>query len=114
MREKKPTLHCLLESSNSVNMKLYHATTKEYWEEIQKEGVLWGRKNQYWQGNKMSRITWLALKKENTRYGKGDGSGEWAIPEVLLEVELPAGEYAGDTWQIRYYEPIPISQVKRV
>ena len=95
-------------------MKVYHATTEKYWKEIQKECVLWGRKDTYWCGNKMSRVTYLALEKENARYGKGDGSGEWAEPEVLLEVEIPAGEYPGDDWQIRYYEPILISQVKRL
>lgn len=96
-------------------MKLYHATTKEYWEEIQKEGVLWGRKD--WNngfGEKMSRCTYLALEKQNARYGKGDGSGGWAEPEVLLEVELPEGDYAGDDWQIRYYEPIPLAKVREI
>ena len=101
-------------------MKVYHATTKENWKEIQKEGVLWGRKGWYWdgksintkkRGNKMSRLTYLAIEKENARYGKCDGSGEWAIPEVLLEVEFPNGNYS---WQIAHHEPIPISQIKRI
>jgi len=99
---------------NKPVFKAYHATTEKAWKEIQEEGVLWGRKNQYWEGSLMSRVTWLALKKEHARYGKNDGSGEWAVPEVLLEVTLPVGKYAGDDWQIRCYEPISIDQVKRI
>ena len=94
-------------------MIVYHATTNKYWKEIQKEGVLWGRKD--WDngfGKKMSRCTYLALEKKNAKYGKGDGSGEWAEPEVLLEVEIPDKKYSGDNWQIRCYDSIPISKVR--
>ena len=90
-------------------MKVYHATTENAWKKIQKEGVLWGKRS--WA---KSRLTYLALKRENAVYGKGDGSGEWSEPEVLLEVEIPAGNYPGDDWQIRYYKPIPIKKVTRV
>jgi len=94
-------------------MIVYHATTKAAWKEIQAEGVLWGRKNQdNGFGVMMSRVTYLAFDKQNARYGNKDGSGGWAEPEVLLEVEIPEGSYPGDDWQIRYYEPIPINSVK--
>ncbi len=44
----------------------YHGTTEEAWEEIQKEGVLWGRKDTYNEcGSLMSRVTWLARKQQN-------------------------------------------------
>ena len=97
-------------------MKVYHATTKKAWKEIQKEGVLWGRKNvDNGFGKLMSRCTYLALEKINAVYSRyGLGGGEWAIPEVMLEVEIPKGKYPGDYWQIRYYEPISISKVKKV
>ena len=96
-------------------MKLYHATTEEYWKEIQKEGVLWGRKgwkNDY--GHLMSRCTYLAIKKKDAKYGKGDGSGEWAEPEVLLEIDWCEGDFSGNQWQLRCYEPISLSKIKRI
>ena len=92
-------------------MKLYHGTTKEAWEEIQKEKILWGRKNQYWCGNKMDRINWLAVKKEHA--GLYDDKGITDRECILLEVDMP--EVANHTyWEYVTYKPIPISRIKRI
>ena len=91
-------------------MKVYHATTEKNWKEIQKDKILWGRKNKRNSSGKlMSRVTYLALKKEDAHYDFTNKKRE-----VLLEVEIPAGQYPGDHWQIRFYESIPVTQVKRI
>ena len=93
-------------------MKLYHGTTEEAWNEIQEEGVLWGRKNQFWCGNKMDRITWLAYKREHA--GIYDNRGITKTPCVILEVEVPDIKHSDEAWQYVTYDPIPISKVKRI
>lgn len=93
-------------------MKLYHGTTEEVWTEIQKEGVLWGRKDQYWQGGKLDRITWLAYDIKHA--GIYDEKGITDKPCVILEVEVPDLEHSKDTWQYVTYDPIPLSKIRRI
>jgi len=91
-------------------MKFYHGTTKKYWKEIQKEGVLWGRKNCFWMGNEMSRVTYLARDKKDA--GLYNDKGITKRQCVLLEVDIPEIKF-WNGWQIRIYEPIPINCVKK-
>jgi RNA:NAD 2'-phosphotransferase (TPT1/KptA family) len=83
-------------------MIFYHGTSKENWEQIQKEGILFGKRNA------PSRCTYLAVDIDEARqYG-----------DILLEVEYDPSihptenNYISDCWQIRVYEPIPIEQIK--
>lgn len=106
-------------------MKFYHGTTKKVWKEIQKEGVLWGRKNQYWGkypdgswkqndegiGHKMQRITWFARDFKDA--GIYDDKGLTSKQAVILEIAFPEIKEWND-WQMTCYEPIPIDKVKRV
>lgn len=89
-------------------MTWYHGTSQVFWQEIQAEGVLWGRKNQ----KGMSRCTWLATKpKYSERWG-----------DIILEIEYdpvrrhdrkgPLNNYDPDSWQIIVYEPIELSAIK--
>ena len=90
-------------------MKFYHGTTEEHWKEIQKEGVLWGRKNQYWCGHKMSRINQFAKEKKNAGIYNDKGLTEKLC--IILEVDFPEiKEWEG--WQMTTYKPIPIARVK--
>lgn len=81
----------------------YHATTPDRWTEIQREGVLWGKRNA------PSRCTYLARKPEDAKpYG-----------EVLLEVSFDPdthipNNFSPDCWQCRVYHPIPLSQVRAI
>jgi hypothetical protein len=93
-------------------MKLYHGTTEDFWKEIQIEGVLWGRKNQYWMGNLISRVTWLAVKKRHA--GIYDDKGLTNTKCVILEVDFPDEYIHKDCWQIVIDDPIPISRITRV
>ncbi len=92
-------------------MKFYHGTSQENWEKIQAEGVLWGVRNA------PSRCTYLAIKPEQAeRFGAG----------VLLEVEYEPDNYRKDEvgnvhnhwgegcWELRVYEPITLSKVRRI
>lgn len=110
---------------NSCNMVFYHGTSKEIWEEIQKEGILFGRRYVTdSSGNiikEVDRCTYLAVDKEEAECYGG----------VVLEVEyepldkkgnikkikrksksVPANNYCPDSWQLRVYEPIPIENIK--
>ena len=93
-------------------MKMYHGTTEEAWNEIQKDGMLWGRKNRIWEGHKLSRINWLATKKE---YARVFENNKHISPEecVLLEVDMPDVKEC-DYWEYVTYEPILLSRVKRI
>lgn len=92
-------------------MIFYHGTSKENWEIIQNEGILYGRRYiTDSDGNtlkEVDRCTYLAVDKEEAqRYG-----------EVVLEVEYDPtnskhNNYKEDCWQVRVYEPISLSQVK--
>lgn len=85
-------------------MIFYHSTTKENYEKILKEGVLFGERNT------PSRCTYLAVNKEDA-IGYG---------EILLEVEYNPFEnrcqnnFNPESWQLRVYEPISINNVKIV
>jgi carboxylesterase type B len=89
-------------------MKFYHGTSQENWEQIQKEGVLFGRQ---FVGNKeYPRRTYLAVDIEEARcYGN-----------IVLEVEYnphkhkKMNNYCEDCWQLRVYEPITIDNIKLV
>lgn len=94
-------------------MKLYHGTTKENWDKIKKEGILWGIRGA--DGFCPDRCTYFAIKKEHARVGINQDE-----PEILLEVDYDVEDGAsrrvcslgaGD-WQYRIYEPIPIEKVK--
>lgn len=103
-------------------MKFYHGTTETGWKEMQKEGILFGKRDAETMKcfPKACRVTWLALKKKDAM--------QWAKP-VLLEVEYnPYDEngekrsdkhgsltnYHPDCWQLTCYEPIPIENIKRI
>ena len=94
-------------------MILYHGTSKKNWEKIQQEGILWGRRyilNSDGSIKKeVDRCTYLAVDKEEAKqYG-----------DVLLEVEYEPfnskhNNYCEGCWQVRVYEPIPLSQIKEL
>ena len=87
-------------------MKFYHGTSRENWEAIQNEGILFGRL--LVNNNLISRCTYLAVDIEEAKcYG-----------EVVLEVEYDPykhkkmNNYIEDCWQLRVYEPIPLTDIK--
>ena len=94
-------------------MVFYHGTSKENWNTIQKDGTLYGRRfvtddN----GNiikEVDRCTYLAVDLEEAKcYG-----------DVVLQVEYDPlnskhNNYTEDCWQVRVYEPIPISKIQEV
>ena len=94
-------------------MKFYHGTTHENWKLIQDEGVLFGRRhildNEGKTVKEVNRCTYLATDKdEAASYG-----------DVVLEVEYNPyasehNNYMPDCWQLRVYEPIPLTNVKRL
>ncbi len=91
-------------------MVLYHGTSKENWNIIQKEGILYGRRFVVDdKGNvikEVDRCTYLAIDPEEAKcYG-----------DVVLQVEYNPlsskhNNYKEGCWQIRVYEPIPLSDV---
>lgn len=93
-------------------MTFYHGTSKENWDAIQEEGVLWGRRfivdNNGNPIREVDRCTYLATDiKEAEHYG-----------EVVLKVEYNPfinprnNNYIDGCWQVRVYEPIPISDIE--
>jgi RNA:NAD 2'-phosphotransferase (TPT1/KptA family) len=87
-------------------MKFYHGTSRENWEAIQNEGILFGRL--LVNNKEVSRCTYLAVDIEEAKcYG-----------EVVLEVEYDPykhkkmNNYIEDCWQLRVYEPIPLTDIK--
>ena len=85
-------------------MIFYHGTSKENWGKIQREGVLLGERGA------PSRCTYLAVSKEEAeKYGP-----------VILQVEYDPmmcpenNNYVDGCWQVRVYEPIPLSQIKEL
>ena len=93
-------------------MIFYHGTSKENWNTIQKEGILWGRR--YITTNngikEVDRCTYLAVDKEEAeQYG-----------DVVLKVEYNPfinpthNNYIENCWQVRVYEPIPLTDIERI
>ena len=94
-------------------MIFYHGTSKENWNAIQKEGILYGRR--FVTGNngniikEVDRCTYLAVDLEEAKcYG-----------DVVLQVEYNPtnskhNNYKENCWQIRVYEPIPLSNVTKL
>lgn len=91
-------------------MIFYHGTSKEKWDAIQKEGVLFGRR--YITDNdgnvikEVNRCTYLAVDLEEAKcYG-----------DIVLLVEYNPfdskhNNYKVGCWQIRVYEPIPLCNI---
>lgn len=94
-------------------MKFYHGTTEEAWSAIQQEGVLWGVRPAVTLTDGIEinpcRCTYLSIDsaEEAAQYGP-----------VVLEVEYSPGSlkdnWARGAWQLRVYDPIPISKVRKV
>lgn len=92
-------------------MIFYHGTTKENWKKIKEEGVLYGRRYVTDNNGKIlkevDRCTYLATDIEEAKhYG-----------EVILRIEYDPksskrNNYVDGCWQLRVYEPIPLSQIK--
>lgn len=93
-------------------MVFYHGTLQENWEVIQQEGFLYGRRYVTDSNGKIvkevSRCTYLATDLEEAKcYG-----------DVVLQVEYDPfkhkkeNNYIDGCWQLRVYEPIPLSQIK--
>lgn len=79
----------------------YHGTSEDNWRKIQEEGVLWGIRDG-------SRCTYLADRMEEAYcYGR-----------IVLLIEYNPGwltdNYVAECWQIRVYDPIPISNIIRL
>ena len=93
-------------------MTFYHGTSKENWDTIQKEGVLFGRRyTTTTKGFKqVDRCTYLAVDKEEAeQYG-----------DVVLKVEYNPfktpkhNNYCEGCWQVRVYEPITLQNIKKL
>jgi hypothetical protein len=95
-------------------MIFYHGTSKENWDAIQKEGVLYGRRfvtdNDGNVIKEADRCTYLAIDLEEAKcYG-----------DVILQVEYDPfkhkneNNYIDGCWQVRVYEPIPISKIQEI
>ena len=93
-------------------MTFYHGTSKENWEAIQKEGMLYGRRYILGENGfplkEVDRCTYLAVDLEEAKY----------YGEVVLRVEYDPfkrkkrNNYIEGCWQVRVYEPIPLSAIK--
>lgn len=94
-------------------MIFYHGTSIENWNAIQKEGILYGKRfitdNN---GNiikEVNRCTYLAVEPEEAKcYG-----------DILLQVEYNPlnskhNNYMEGCWQVRVYEPIPLSDITKL
>jgi len=83
-------------------MIFYHSTSQLNWERIQTEGVLWGIRNA------PSRCTYLAVEKQNVKPSMD------VILKVEYEPKAGSDNYVTGCWQIRVYDPIPLSDVELV
>jgi hypothetical protein len=88
-----------------MNTVFYHGTSNEVWNDIQKEGALFGKRS-----GTVHRATYLTTDIDEAKcYGT-----------VVLEVRYNPSEhpkmnnYTDDCWQFRVYEPIPITNIKRI
>ena len=93
-------------------MIFYHGTSYENWENIKQEGVLYGRRyvTEGSQVKEVNRCTYLATDIDEAKcYGN-----------IVLQVEYDPfkhkkrNNYIDGCWQIRVYEPIPISNVTQI
>ena len=96
----------------------YHSTSEEAWERIQTEGVLWGvREHPSGQPRRRlpdapSRCTWLAISRDVAYFGP-------VMLKVLYDYadgfrRQQCNYWDEDCWQMRVYEPIPITNVTRL
>ena len=95
-------------------MIFYHGTNKEAWTEIQREGVLWGRRwitdNDETKIKEVDRCTYLAVDLEEAKY----------YGDVVLQVEYDPmkpgakNNYCEGCWQVRVYEPIPLHDINKI
>ena len=95
-------------------MIFYHGTSKENWEKIQQEGVLYGRRYITDENGvrlkEVDRCTYLAVDLEEAKY----------YGDIILQVEYnplkhkTKNNYAEGCWQVRVYEPIPLSAIKKL
>ena len=107
-----PTISANLDLTQGSNyMIFYHGTSKENWAAIQQEGFLYGRR--YITGNngkilkEVDRCTYLTTDLEEANY----------YGKVVLQVEYDpksskCNNYVDGCWQLRVYEPIPLSKIK--
>lgn len=95
-------------------MTFYHGTSEKHWQEIQKEGFLFGRRfildSNGKQIKEVSRCTYLAVDLEEAKcYG-----------DIILSVEYNPykrprrNNYIEGCWQVRVYEPIPLQNIKKI
>lgn len=99
--------------SDNKYFTFYHGTSKENWNKIQEEGVLWGRRFvELKKGviTEIDRCTYLATTKEEAEhYG-----------DIVLEVyynpllDKDNNNYHPNSWQLRVYCPISIENIKRI
>lgn len=96
-------------------MKFYHGTTEENWEQIQKDGQLFGY------DRILSNDRKTVLQEFRKTYLATDMEEAECYGDVVLEVEYDpykkgarCNSFNEDCWQIRVYEPIPISNIKRI
>lgn len=101
----------------------YHGTSKDNWNKIQKEGILWGRRfvtdND---GNiikEVSRCTYLTPDLEEAKqYGNVILKVEYnpfdAKGRIKKDKRKPLNNYVPDCWQMRVYEPISIDSIKLI
>lgn len=99
-------------------MKFYHGTSKESWEKIKAEGILFGGDGYHNRNDKKAyRYTYLTpdisvakkygevlLEVEYTPVGAGSGIDNYGF-------DPPEGEYC---WQFSVFIPIHLSNVKRI
>lgn len=86
-------------------MKFYHGTSEENWGKIKKEGILYGRR--------------YVLNNDGTVHHEVDRCTYLATGDVVLEVDYNPlnskhNNHTEGCWQVRVYEPIPLSQIKRM
>lgn len=99
----------------------YHGTSKDNWDKIQEEKILWGRRfvtdNN---GNiikEVARCTYLTPDFEEAKhYGDVILKVEYnpfdAKGRIKKDKRKPLNNYIPDCWQMRVYEPINIDSVK--
>ena len=94
-------------------MIFYHGTSKENWQKIQQEGVLYGRRYITDENGRrikeVDRCTYLAVDLDEAKcYG-----------DIILQVEYDPNtskknNYIDGCWQVRVYEPIPLRDIKQI